>query len=99
MTASTICAPTQATPAGSTPAIKVSAASVMLNGLLVLQPSASARRLYSNTPARLRRQPRFAAAAPSGACGEVPNCGDPPVLGRLIGRVLDWALMEGPRGL
>ena len=78
MTASTICAPTYAMPAGTTPAIKVSTASVMLRALLVLQTNASARRLYSNMSATLRRQP---------------------LLGRLMGFELDWALMECPRGL
>jgi hypothetical protein len=64
----------------------------MLNALLVLQTNASARRLYSNTPARLRRHPRLSGGAPlSGACGELP--------GRPIGFDLDWALMECPRGL
>src|ERR1700742_3153242 len=99
MTASTICAPIQATPSGRTAAIKVKPARVMLSGLLVLQTSASARRLYSNTLARLRRQPRLSGAAPSGAWGELPSCGDAPLLGRLIGLVLDWALMKSPCGL
>ncbi len=80
-------------------AIKVKTASVMLRVLLVLQTNASARRLYSKTPARLRRHPRFSAAVLSGACAELPRCGELPLLGRLIGLDLDWSLMKGPRGL
>jgi len=73
----------------------VSTASVMLSALLVLHTSPRARLLYSNTPARLRRQlPGPAPApAPSGECGELPE------LGKLMGLSLDWTLMECPRGL
>jgi hypothetical protein len=46
----------------------------------------------------LRRQLLPAAPAPSGDC-DGPTCGELPELGRLMGRDLDWALMECPRGL
>ena len=44
-TASTICAPTQATPAGKAPATSVSKPSATLSDLLVVQTSSSARPL------------------------------------------------------
>ena len=70
----------------------------MLKARLVLQTNPKARLLYSNTPARLRRQlPE--PPAPSCELGAPPECGELPELGRLMGRCLDWALMEGPRGL
>jgi hypothetical protein len=64
---------------------------------LVLQTSPRARLLYSNTPDRFRRQPP--PAPPFGELGEPPMCGALPERGRLMGRGLDWALMECPRGL
>jgi hypothetical protein len=71
----------------------------MLKVLLVLQTNPKARLLYSNTPVRLRRQLPVPPPAPSVEFGAPPICGELPELGRLMGRGLDWALMEGPRGL
>ncbi len=53
-TASTMRAPTNATPAGSRPAISVSSASATVSGRLVLHTSDSARPLKRNTPTKPR---------------------------------------------
>src|SRR6185312_1674121 len=67
MTASTICAPMKATAAGSTPAIRVSTASVMLSPRFVVHTSASARLPYANRPNRPRRK---LPGSVTGACAE-----------------------------
>ena len=57
-TLSTMRAPTQATPEGSTPAITVQKASRNDSGLLVLQSNSSARLLYLKTPKNCRGELR-----------------------------------------